>query len=70
VILFQAREADGYDALVTTDQNLRYQQNLAGRVISILVLMSTSRPRLSQRIPEIQTALNGLGRGEYGEVNI
>ncbi len=32
--LLDAAEADGFDVLVTTDTNLRYQQNLAGRRIA------------------------------------
>jgi hypothetical protein len=31
-------EDAGFDLLVTTDKNVRYQQNLAGRKISIVVL--------------------------------
>src|ERR1700690_1396036 len=33
-----------FDAFITTDQNLRYQQNLAGRRLGILVLPTTSWP--------------------------
>lgn len=38
--LLQRAEQAGYDLLITTDQNLRYQQNLTGRQIAILVLRS------------------------------
>ncbi len=38
--LLNAAEEAGFDLLVTTDQNLRYQQNLAGRKIAIVVLGS------------------------------
>lgn len=40
--LLQKAEEEGFDALVTTDQNLRYQQNLQERNIASVVLMSTS----------------------------
>lgn len=30
-ILIESAERDGYGALITTDQNLRYQQNLKDR---------------------------------------
>lgn len=36
------RAEETYDLLVTTDQQMRYQQNLAGRRLAIAVLMSTS----------------------------
>ncbi len=39
--LLKAAETD-FDLLVTTDQNLHYQQNLDGRRIAILVLPTTS----------------------------
>jgi hypothetical protein len=44
--LLAAAEAE-FDALITTDQNLRYQQNLAGRRLAILVLPTTSWPTTS-----------------------
>jgi hypothetical protein len=36
--LLTVAEAAGFEMLVTTDRNLRYQQNLAGRKIAIVVL--------------------------------
>ena len=36
-----AAAEDSFDLLITTDQQLRYQQNLAGRKLSVLVLMIT-----------------------------
>jgi hypothetical protein len=44
--LLAAAETQGFDVLVTTDKNLRYQQNLASRSIAILVLGTTSWPRI------------------------
>jgi len=35
-------EIEGFDVLVTTDQNLRYQQALAGRNLFVIVLMTTN----------------------------
>lgn len=36
--LLKAAEEAGYDVLVTPDQNVRYQQNLTGRKIALVVL--------------------------------
>jgi len=36
--LLNAAEAEGFAVLVTTDSNLRYQQNLAARRIAVVVL--------------------------------
>jgi hypothetical protein len=41
VLLAKAEQA-GYDLFITTDQNLRYQQNLTERHVAILVLKTTS----------------------------
>ncbi|NJN16601.1 MAG: hypothetical protein HC822_10160 [Oscillochloris sp.] len=43
--LLAEAELAGIDLLITTDQNLRYQQNLHDRRIAILVLGSTSWPK-------------------------
>ncbi len=36
--LLDAAEQAGYDVLITPDQNIRYQQDLAGRKIALVVL--------------------------------
>ena len=57
-----------FDVLVTTDQNLQYQQSLAGRKLAVLVLPTTSWPRLQNRIDEIAKAVASLSTGEYLEL--
>ena len=57
-----------FDVLVTTDQNLRHQQSLAGRKLAILVLPTTSWPRLQNRIDEIAKALAVLKAGDCYEI--
>jgi uncharacterized protein DUF5615 len=57
-----------FDVLITTDQNLRYQQSLAGRRLAVLVLPTTSWPRLRNRIDEIVKALISLETGGYLEL--
>ena len=57
-----------FDLLITTDRNLRHQQNLAGRRIAILVLPTTSWPRLQKITPEIAAAVDALKPGQYLEV--
>jgi predicted nuclease of predicted toxin-antitoxin system len=68
--LLDAAERDGYGLLITTDQNLKYQQNLGGRQLAILVLLSTSWPRIQLRIDDIQAAVDGIGPGDYTEIPI
>ncbi len=63
-------EADGFAALITTDQNLRYQQNLTGRKISIVVLLTTSWPRIKKHIALIIQVIDNLQLGSYEEIPI
>ena len=58
-----------FDLLITTDQQLRHQQNLATRKISVLVLMTTSWPRIKENLPKIIDALSIIRTGEYREIN-
>ena len=62
-----ASAEESFDVLVTTDQNLRYQQNLTGRRLAILVLPTTSWPRLEPHAPVIARAIGGLRPGELLE---
>jgi hypothetical protein len=66
--LLARAEAEGFDALVTTDQNLRYQQNLAGRKIGVVVLMTTSWPRIRGRVELVAHAVDNLLPGSYEEI--
>jgi hypothetical protein len=66
--LLDAAEAD-FDALVTTDQNLRYQQDLAGRRLAILVLPTTSWPRIRAREEKVVAAIDALRPAEIVELN-
>ena len=50
--LLSIAEQAGYDVLVTTDQQLRYQQNLTGRRLAIVLLLTTSWPRIQQHVPQ------------------
>ena len=68
VLLAQAEAR--FDAFLTADKNIRYQQNLAGRRIAILELGTPHWPVLQRFISQIQQALDGLQPGEYRTLNI
>ena len=68
--LLQAAEDEGYDLLITTDQNIRHQQDLANRNIAILVLLSTAWPLIQQKVDDISAAVNDMGPGELKEISI
>ncbi len=68
-LLAQA-QADGFKVLVTTDQNLKYQQVLQKRTIAVVVLLSTSWPKIQMRIKEVVDAIDGVQLSDYVEVAI
>ena len=68
-LLTQA-ESDHYDALITTDRNLKYQQNLSNCIIRILVLTTTSWPKIRKKANQVRKALESLDKGGYAEVDI
>jgi predicted nuclease of predicted toxin-antitoxin system len=59
-----------FDVLVTVDTNLRYQQNLSGRRIAIVVLRSSSNrlERLRQYFTACVTAIEKVKPGETVQV--
>ena len=66
--LLAAAQREQFDALVTTDKNLRYQQNLADRRIAILVLPTTSWPTIQRHTHSIAMALQAMSPGGYAEL--
>ncbi|NER92812.1 MAG: hypothetical protein F6J86_02970 [Symploca sp. SIO1B1] len=68
--LLQAAEAKGYQLLLTTDQNLHYQQNLSQLTMGIVVLCSTSWPKIRLRVDEICETINTIAPGDYVEIKV
>jgi hypothetical protein len=60
---------ENFDALITTDQSLRFQQNLNKYRLAVLVLPTTSWPRLRDRADQIVAAVARLRVGEVVEIN-
>lgn len=65
--LLRAAEAD-FEVFITTDRNLRYQQNLTGWRLAILVLPTTSWPKIRAHIAQVVAAVNDVGPGELREL--
>ncbi len=68
--LLDVIEKEKFDLLITTDQNLRYQQNLKNREISVVVLMSTSWLRIEKKVDEIESVINKITSGDYIEISV
>jgi predicted nuclease of predicted toxin-antitoxin system len=67
--LLNVAEAEEFDVLVTTDQNLRYQQNLSGRRIAVLVLLTANWPRIKKDAALVVQAIDNLHSGSYKEID-
>ncbi len=65
-----AAEAAGFDVLVTTDKNMRYQQNLSARAIAIVVLGNAQWPVLRLHGAHVATVVNTATPGSFLEVDI
>jgi hypothetical protein len=68
--LLDAAEAAGFDVFVTTDRNLRYQQNLAGRKIAIIVRGNGRWRLIKNRLPIIGAAVGAAAPGSFAEIEI
>ena len=68
--LLTAAEANAFDIFVTTDKNLRYQQNLSNRKIGVVVLMNAQWPVLEAFVDLVVAAIDGCKPGGYTEVEI
>lgn len=68
--LLDRAEEEDYRLLITTDQSLRYQQDLDNRGLAVLVLMSTAWPRIRLRTDEIRAAVGKVRPGECMEIPI
>jgi hypothetical protein len=58
-----------FEVFITTDQNLRYQQNLTGRRLAILILPTTSWPEIQKHTNKISDAVAALKTGDFVELD-
>lgn len=68
--LLAAAEQAGYEVLLTTDKNLRYQQNLKERTIAIVVISHAQWPSLEPYVQRVVEAVKAAAPGSYVEVEI
>ena len=63
------REAErAFDVLITTDKNLRYQQNLRGRRLAIIVLPEPTWVTVRQHANTVVQACTAIKPGDYLEL--
>ncbi len=67
--LLQRAEAE-FDLFITSDQNVRYQQNLAGRRIAILELSTNDLHRIQAASALIEDAVGQIQPSEFKQLTI
>lgn len=68
--LLAEAEKSGFEVLVTADKYIRYQQNLVGRRIAVVVLSTPQWPLVRLHVAEIVAAVDAAMPGSYVEVQI
>jgi hypothetical protein len=67
--LLEAADAEGFEVLLATDKNMRYQQNLAGRKIAVVVLGLQQWPSLQPPVQFVVQAVDAAVPGSYTEID-
>lgn len=68
--LIAVAEEAGFEVMVTTDKNIRYQQNLGARRIALVVLEHSQWPMVKLVATSIVAAVNMAKPGSYVEVDV
>ncbi len=68
--LLNVAEAAGFNVLLTTDKRIRYQQNLTGRKLAVVVLGNSTWRVVRLYLDRIALAVNEATPGSYAEVDI
>jgi len=69
--LLNAAEGASFDLLLTTDRRIRYQQNLTGRKVALVVLTGTTKwARVRLHLERVAAVVNAAAPGSYTEVEI
>jgi hypothetical protein len=63
--LLDEAEKAGFDALVTCDQNIVFQQNLVGRNIAVVVLSTNTWPTIRAQPQSVRRAVANASPGTY-----
>ena len=70
--LIALAEKQQFNVLITIDKNIRYQQNIAGRNIAILIIRAASNDLddIRPHVPQVLAALRSIKLGQIVEVGI
>lgn len=57
-----------FDLLITTDRNFKHEQNLTGLKLAMIVLLTTSWPRIQRQLSLVIATVHGIKQSEYREL--
>ena len=66
--LIRAAEAE-FDVMISSDQSLRYQQNLKTRRLALIILPTNHLPTVLELAPKIRAALDRIRPGGHIEIS-
>ena len=69
-LLLDAAERAGFDVLLTCDQNYKYQQNMWGRKLAVVILSTNHWPTLKPFAGRIATAVEFARKGAITRVDL
>jgi hypothetical protein len=67
--LLRLADQEMFEVFLTTDQRLKYQQNLTNRQIAIVVLPTTSWPVIQKHTAKIAEVLDSIAPGDLIELD-
>ena len=68
--LLKVAEAAGFEVLLTTDKGIRYQQNLTGRKLAIVVLGNSTWRLVRRHLDRVASTVTSATPGSYVQVEI
>jgi hypothetical protein len=68
--LLDTAESAGFEVFVTADKGIRYQQNLSGRKIAIVLLGTARWSAIRRMLPQVGAAVDDASRGSFLELDI
>jgi len=63
--LLRAADENGIDVLLTGDQTLNHEQNLAGRRLAVVALSAIQLPIIKSNLPAIVAAIENSAPGSF-----
>ena len=69
-VLLQMAEEAGFEVMITADQGIRYQQNLSGRRLALVVIDTNDWTRIRKWKSRVMDAISGILPGSLVDIGI